>query len=427
MSAKADTAAWRTMPLSTLCEETRTTNPSTRPDTLFKYIDVSSVSNEAYQIVGVKSVLGKDAPSRARKVVRRDDVIIATVRPTLTRVAIVPAELDGEVCSTGFCVLRASNEELNPQFLYFYLLTDAVRDRVEALQTGATYPAINDDDLFRLEICLPSLSEQRAIAQALTAVQRAMEARQRELALERERKAALMEHVFTYGIGGSGRLVQPRGYGRAPADWTVLPLEECAFIQTGVAKGRKLGDDETISVPYLRVANVQDGYLNLSEMKAIQIRQSELERYQLQQGDIVLTEGGDFDKLGRGFLWKGEVTPCVHQNHVFAVRPNRSLLMPEFLAYLVQSPYGRSYFLSVAHKTTNLACINKTKLGRFPTLLPRLDEQVNIVKALSASDAKILALEHESRCLRELFKGLLEQLMSGQLDATRLISIEAHA
>ncbi len=310
----------------------------------------------------------------------------------------------------------------DPRFISFFLrYLDLGR-----FTGGVSVPTLNRNVLHRIEVRIPPVVEQQAISSSLQAVQEAGEARKRELAFERERKAAMMEHFFTYGVQGTTRLVEARSHGRVPTDWTVLPLEECAFIQTGVAKGRKLGDKETISVPYLRVANVQDGYLNLSEMKTIQIRQSELKRYELQQGDIVLTEGGDFDKLGRGFVWTGGVTPCIHQNHVFAVRPNRRLLMPEFLAYLVQSPYGRSYFLSVAHKTTNLACINKTKLGRFPTLLPHLDEQVNIVKALRASDAKILALEHESHYLRELFNGLLEHLMSGQLDATRLISVEAH-
>ena len=93
----------------------------------------------------------------------------------------------------------------------------------------------------------------------------------------------------------------------------------CSEVQTGVAKGRRLNGADTISVPYLRVANVQDGFLDLSEMKSIEIRRSELERYSLQAGDVVLTEGGDFDKLGRGFIWNGEVRCCVHQNHIFAL------------------------------------------------------------------------------------------------------------
>ena len=196
-----------------------------------------------------------------------------------------------------------------------------------------------------------------------------------------------MRHLFTYGPVPveEADQVTLRGtdFGSVPQLWRISPLDHCSEVQTGVAKGRRLNGADTISVPYLRVANVQDGFLDLSEMKSIEIRRSELERYSLQAGDVVLTEGGDFDKLGRGFIWNGEVRCCVHQNHIFAVRANRRMILPQFLAYLTQGPYGKAYFLSVAHKTTNLACINTTKLKAFPALLPSIEEQQLIVDALS--------------------------------------------
>ena len=124
----------------------------------------------------------------------------------------------------------------------------------------------------------------------------------------------------------------------------MVPLENCAVVQTGAAKGRKFGGAEVVQVPYLRVANVQDGYLDLAEMKTISIRRSELDRYRLQQGDVLMTEGGDFDKLGRGFVWRGQLKLCVHQNHVFAVRTDRNRLLPDFFTYEAQSDYGRGLF-----------------------------------------------------------------------------------
>lgn len=141
----------------------------------------------------------------------------------------------------------------------------------------------------------------------------------------------------------------------------MVPLGECAYVQTGIAKGRKIAVDEALTLPYLRVANVQDGRLDLPEMKEITIRERERDRFLLREGDFVLTEGGDFDKLGRGFIWRGEVENCLHQNHIFAVRADWARLTPEFFPYQSQSPYGKAYFLSVAHKTTNLASINTTK------------------------------------------------------------------
>jgi len=250
-----------------------------------------------------------------------------------------------------------------------------------------------------LRIALPSLPEQRTIARVLRAVQTAREARQREIALERERKAALMAHLFTRGTRGEPTKQTP--IGEVPVSWEVVRLEKCAYIQTGTAKGCRFRDDQpTIEVPYLRVANVQDGYLDLSEIKNIEIRADEYDRYRLQAGDVLMTEGGDADKLGRGFIWNDEIPECVHQNHVFAVRVNRDLLTPEFLSYQTQSPYGKAYFLNVGHQTTNLASINSTKLGAYPALLAPRDEQERIVNTLSVCDAKIAALERESALWR---------------------------
>jgi type I restriction enzyme S subunit len=150
-------------------------------------------------------------------------------------------------------------------------------------------------------------------------------------------------------------------------------------------------------------------------MKTITIQTKEKSRYLLRNGDIVLTEGGDFDKLGRGFIWKGEVDDCVHQNHIFAVRVDRSRLLPEFFAHLSQSSYGKKYFLSVAHKTTNLACINTTKLKGFPVLVPMLEEQREIVGALAAMDAQASVHERKRESLSDLFRTLLHQLMTARI------------
>jgi type I restriction enzyme S subunit len=108
------------------------------------------------------------------------------------------------------------------------------------------------------------------------------------------------------------------------------------------------------------------------------------------------------------------VSLCIHQNHIFAVRANRELLLPEFLAYMTQSNYGKAYFLSVAHKTTNLACINTTKLKAFPALLPELEGQRSIIERLRFVDRKIAAEEAKRSSLESLFSSLLHELMTGQ-------------
>ena len=308
-------------------------------------------------------------------------------------------------------------------FLFFYLLHPEVRSALAGKMEGSTgRQRLSVSTLANLEVSLPPLPEQRAIAHVLQAVQDAIQARHRELELEREHKASLMQHLFIFGTSNSYALIKETRFGSVPKHWKILPLEQCATVQTGVTKGRRLGEEKTIKLPYLRVANVQDGYLDLSEIKEIELKVSEVESYSLQVGDIVVTEGGDFDKLGRGFLWKGQISPCVHQNHIFAVRANPKLLVPEYLAYLIQSDYAKAYFLSVAHKTTNLASINSTKLKAFPTLIPSQEEQRDIMKLLSACDTIITSLERETTLLQELFETLLDELMTGRVSTIPLIA-----
>lgn len=308
-----------------------------------------------------------------------------------------------------------------PLYLAYYFLSHIGKRDLIARSKTTTMTTINQNALAKSIVPLPPLPEQHTIAHILQTVQQTIQTRRKELEFERERKAALMQHLFTYGVSKRSGVLEQSKFGRVPAHWKIQRLDTYALVQLGIAKGRKFKNEKTLILPYLRVANVQDGYLNLSEIKMIEVLESESERHKLQSGDVVVTEGGDFDKLGRGFVWDGQVANCVHQNHIFAIRANKEKLLPEYLAYLIQSNYGKSYFLSVAHKTTNLACINSTKLKAFPTLLPDLDEQKAIANILQACDSKITTLEKEITLHEELFRALLDELMTGRISTLPLV------
>lgn len=170
-----------------------------------------------------------------------------------------------------------------------------------------------------------------------------------------------------------------------PQGWELVSLSDVATVQTGLAKG-KVVNGVTLELPYLRVANVQDGHLDLREIKTITVSPGDVQRFSLQPGDVLFTEGGDFDKLGRGTVWRGEISECLHQNHVFAVRPSRSKLLPEFLAAIASSSHGRRYFQLSSKQSTNLASINSTQLKEFPVPLPSFDVQCKITEILRTWD-----------------------------------------
>lgn len=163
---------WQVVRLGEVVERTTQIDPQRIPGWEFKYVDVSSVDNESLRIVDYQICLGKDAPSRARKVIRSGDVIFATVRPSLKRIAIVQPEFDGQVCSTAFCVLRPNPTLIDGSFLFCAVLRDQFVASVSENQRGSSYPAVTDNDVKRALIPLPPLAEQREIARILQAVDR---------------------------------------------------------------------------------------------------------------------------------------------------------------------------------------------------------------------------------------------------------------
>ncbi len=198
-----------------------------------------------------------------------------------------------------------------------------------------------------------------------------------------------------------------------PEGWQRLSLQNVAEVRSGIAKGKSNLKDP-ITIPYLRVANVQDGHINLDEVKEIEIERDKLERYSLKVGDVLMNEGGDFDKLGRGDVWLGQIEPCLHQNHVFAVRPQQTRLDSFFLAALAASNYGKTYFLSCAKRSTNLASINSSQIKEFPVLVPPLPEQKKIAQILSTWDKAITTTEKLLANSQQQKKALMQQLLTGK-------------
>lgn len=208
--------------------------------------------------------------------------------------------------------------------------------------------------------------------------------------------------------------------GDVPAHWEAKRLKEVSLVQTGITLGKSYGHAILVERPYLRVANVQTGHLDLGKITTVQVPPEEARRSTLERGDVLMTEGGDIDKLGRGCVWQGEIPNCLHQNHVFAVRPRRASLLPGFLVALMGSGHGRNYFQITAKQTTNLASTNSTTLGNFPLRLPRLDEQQDILDWIDENadplDKVVRDAHREISLLGEYRTRLIADVVTGKLD-----------
>lgn len=188
-----------------------------------------------------------------------------------------------------------------------------------------------------------------------------------------------------------------------------------ADIVSGVTLGNKTDSLTCVEVPYLRVANVQDGYLDLSDVKTIKVTPTQCEKLLLQKGDVLMNEGGDFDKLGRGTVWRGEINRCIHQNHVFRVRPNTKKLRSNYLAFWSQFEFGKSYFILSSKQSTNLASVNSTQLHVFHIMLPDIDEQDRIENRVEAINDRLDQLNAESSKYSLVKFGLMHDLLTGRV------------
>jgi type I restriction enzyme S subunit len=197
----------------------------------------------------------------------------------------------------------------------------------------------------------------------------------------REQQSLLHEVIVGRSRTAVSNAVLPDWTSILPDSWGTPLFDDVLVISSGITKGRNLSGRHTILLPYLRVANVQRWRLSLEQMKEIEVLEDEREKYRLLRGDVVMIEGGDWDKLGRAAIWNEEVEDCVFQNHIFRVRsPDKAKLLPEWVVLFVNSPLGREYFESCSKQTTNLASINMTQLRACRLPLPSTAEQKRIVQ-----------------------------------------------
>ena len=290
---------------------------------------------------------------------------------------------------------------------------------------AGTIPCINNQKLYDCRIPFPSYDEQLLIANHLNIqcdkINEMLFHIRSSIDEYKKLKQAVITQAVTKGVRGK-REMKDSGVewiGEIPKEWRKTQLRHCATIKSGITLGKSYSKDTVlIERPYLRVANVQGGYVDLNDLATIEVTLDEDLKYRLHSGDVLMTEGGDRDKLGRGCVWHGEIEPCLHQNHVFAVQTNETILLPEFLEYLTASDVGRSYFDVTAIKTTNLACTSSSKVLAFTIPLPPIEEQIEIVNFIKKRSLELNKLIMKKELLvQELEsykKSLIYEVVTGK-------------
>ena len=191
---------WKVVKLGEVTEKAKQKDPRRDSSNEFKYVDVSAISNDALKITSYSEFLGKDAPHRARKAIQTDDIIFATVRPYLKRIAIVPENLNGQIVSTAFCVIRCKKQIANPYYIFYTVSLDNFVNSVTENQRGSSYPAVTDKDILNQYVPLPPLPVQQKIASILSAIDAKIEAEENKKQALEELFKTLLDNLMTAKI-----------------------------------------------------------------------------------------------------------------------------------------------------------------------------------------------------------------------------------
>jgi type I restriction enzyme S subunit len=425
---------WVTIKLRDIyTSNSRGIEPAKYPDERFELYSVPAYEQKCPEIVK-----GKDIGSN-KQIVYPGDLLLCKINPRINRVWIVGDYSSYKKIASTEWICFSRLENLEHSFLSYFFQQDEFRDFLASNVSGVggslmrIKPATFIDYLF----LLPPLPEQRRIVAkieelfsnldaAIAALEQAkaklvqyrasllkaaMEGhltekwraenpsletgeqllqrilRERREQWEKEQLAAFKAKGQTPPQNWQTKYKEPaapdtKNLPQLPQGWCWASLDMLTQIASGVTKGQKFAPNVVLyQIPYLRVANVQRGFFDFSEIKTIGATMGDITDLTLQSGDILFTEGGDKDKLGRGWIWENQIKDCIHQNHIFRARLITNAIDPYFISHH-GNVFGKEWFKKVGKQTVNLASINMTILKKFPVPLPNAGESSRIVTIL---------------------------------------------
>ncbi len=331
------------------------------------------------------------------------------------------------VCCIQNAVHRVrSKKGANNRFLFYWMNTLKHHGYIDMICNKATLTHFTKEKLDNCILLAVPSEEQARIAYYLDAkcaeIDALIASKEKTNTLLKERRQSIIYEAVTRGLDPTVPMKDSgvEWIGDIPEGWKVAPLKYFASIRSGFTLGKKYDSKQEIcEYPYLRVANVQGEYMDLENVTTIQMPAAEAEQYKLKAGELLMTEGGDRDKLGRGSIWRDEIPDCLHQNHVFALSTDECLNI-EYLDYLTASDVGRNYFDYTAVKTTNLASTNATTILNFKIPIPSIEEQRDIVAYLKQKclDIDMIVQKNDDTIqkLKEYRQSLVYEAVTGKIE-----------
>ena len=390
-------AGWQVKTLGEVLQKTETINPLQSPEAEFDYIDVSSVSNTTFKIEETQTLKGKDAPSRARRLVKTNDVLFATIRPTLRRIAVVPEHLDKQVCSTGYFVLRPK-AGIDHRFVFYWLFTEDFMGQMECLQKGASYPAVTDGEVRAQLVPIPPIHEQQRIVgildEAFDGIATAKANAEKNLQNARAMFESHLQSVFTQ-----------RG-----EEWIEKKLSEVCVITSTLVDPRK---DEFLDLIHVGAGNIES-------QKGVFIELKTAREEGLISGKFLFDKSMTLYSKIRPYLMKVARPDfsglCSADMYPLTPLPNQ--ITRDYLFHLLLSKPFTDYAIQGSARA-GMPKVNREHLFEFRVWLPAIKKQKELAEKLDNLHKETQRLEslyqRKLAALDDLKKSLLHQAFSGHL------------
>ena len=430
IAAEEIPADWRLLRIADITEPVSKVNPKDEPNRGIQYIDISGIDNEMYRVAGTKTYIGRDAPSRARQLVRSGDIVFSTVRTYLKNFAQVPPDLDGQIASTGFCVLRTSDAAYQ-KFLFYFVQFDRFLNELAKHQRGTSYPAVRDGDVKAQYIPIPPPDQAARIVAEIekqfSRLDEAVASLKRVKANLKRYKAAVLNAAVEGKLTEEWRKQNPdvelaskllerilaerrtkweeaelakmKAKGKEPKNdnwkekykeavaesdclvdipgsWVSASVDQLANV---VQYGSSSKTSEHLEgVPVLRMGNIFEGQLDLKKLKYLPFDHAEFPEMLLQKGDLLFNRTNSPELVGKTAVYRGSPNPCSFASYLIRAKFNAGV-GPIFVSSYLESLYGRTWVKSVVNQQVGQANVNGTKLKALVVPLPPELEQIEIV------------------------------------------------
>lgn len=355
------------------------------------FVKPDIISDNGITTISKSNQYISEAARKKARIVKKDAIFVTCIG-SIGKIGIASK---GEYAFNQQINAIAPNEKIIPKYLAYNLLFN--KGRLTAIANAPVVPIINKSQFSNFHIKITSdINKQVKIVDVLDKLMLIIERRKEELStLDDLIRARFVEMFGDMYLNSKG--------------WPEAKLESMADVVSGITKGRKTKAEDLTEVPYMAVSNVKDGYIDWTTVKTIEATQQEIEQYRLLADDVLMTEGGDPDKVGRGAIIKEPLENCIHQNHIFRVRLDESMILPEFFAEYLQHQRSKRYFLGCAKQTTGIASINMTQLRALPVLMPPLSKQEEFVLFKAQVDKSKIEVQKALDETQQLFDSLMQQ------------------